>query len=163
MKKLTRLKYGPVALLALLALLVLHRKGRTAEEARGRTAEEAVRALVKVEDTVRHDKLVAVAFVGLLALFAFVTWTALCANDGADKAMPPARGRPNSRRPLRAEDEVLRWMAADCLGDIGPRAAAAVPALQSALQIHFEIAHVRTGLSIALDRIQGKAVDAGPH
>jgi hypothetical protein len=54
-------------------------------------------------------------------------------------------------------------MAADCLGDLGPRAAAAVPALQSALQAHFEIAHVRTGLRIALDRIQQKAVDAGSH
>jgi hypothetical protein len=50
-------------------------------------------------------------------------------------------------------------MAADCLGDIGPRAAAAVPALQSALQANFAIAHVRSALSIALDRIQPKAVD----
>jgi tetratricopeptide (TPR) repeat protein len=58
---------------------------------------------------------------------------------------------------LTATDEVLRWMAADCLGDIGPRAAAAVPALESALQANFAIAHVRTGLAIALDRIQRKA------
>jgi HEAT repeat protein len=58
---------------------------------------------------------------------------------------------------LTAEDEVLRWMAADCLGDIGPRAEAAVPALESALQANFKIAHVRSGLSIALDRIQQKA------
>jgi HEAT repeat protein len=57
---------------------------------------------------------------------------------------------------LTAEDEILRWMAADCLGDIGPRAAA-VPALQSALQGNFKITHVRTGVSIALDRIQRKA------
>ena len=64
---------------------------------------------------------------------------------------------------LTAEDEVLRWMAADCLGDIGPRAAAAVPALQSALQANFDIAHVRTGFSIALDRIQQKAAHAGSH
>jgi tetratricopeptide (TPR) repeat protein len=58
---------------------------------------------------------------------------------------------------LTAEDEVLRWMAADCLGDIGPSAAAAVPALESALKAHFGIAHVRAGLSIALERIQQKA------
>jgi tetratricopeptide (TPR) repeat protein len=64
---------------------------------------------------------------------------------------------------LTAQDEVLRWMAADCLGDIGPSAAAAVPALQSALQGNFEIAHVRTGLTIALDRIQPKAMEAAPH
>jgi tetratricopeptide (TPR) repeat protein len=58
---------------------------------------------------------------------------------------------------LKADDEVLRWMAADCLGEMGPRAAAAVPALESALQANFEIGHVRTGLSIALDRVQEKA------
>jgi hypothetical protein len=54
-------------------------------------------------------------------------------------------------------------MAADCLGDIGPRAAAAVRALQSALQANFKIAHVRTGLSIALERIQPRAADAGSN
>ena len=58
---------------------------------------------------------------------------------------------------LTAEDEVLRWMAADCLGDLGPSAAAAVPALESALRADFKIAHVRSSLSIALDRIQQKS------
>jgi tetratricopeptide (TPR) repeat protein len=62
---------------------------------------------------------------------------------------------------LTADDEVHRWMAADCLGEIGPRAAAAVPAIRSALQGEFKISHVRTGLSVALERIQGKAADSG--
>ena len=52
-----------------------------------------------------------------------------------------------------ADDEVLCWIAADCLGDIGPRAAAAVPALQKALERNFEIEHARTGISLALERI----------
>jgi hypothetical protein len=98
MKQMTRLKYGPavvLVLLALLALLVLHRKGLTAEEAKGLTAEEAVGAVVKVEDTARRDRHVGVALVGLVALFAFVTWTALRANEGEDQAMPPA-GEPSA-------------------------------------------------------------------
>jgi len=79
MKKVTRLKLGPVTLLVLLALLtllVVKREHLTAEEA---------------EDTVVRDKYAAVAFLALMALFAFVTWTALRANEGGDKAMPPAR------------------------------------------------------------------------
>jgi hypothetical protein len=57
---------------------------------------------------------------------------------------------------LTADDEVLRWMAADCLGDMGPRAAAAIGPLENALKANFQIAHVRTGLSVALDRIREK-------
>ena len=90
MKKVTRLKIGPVALLvvlALLTLLVIHRKGLTAKEAE----DEAVGAAVKLEDTVDRDAYAAVAFLALMALFAFVTWTALRAHEGEDEAMPPAR------------------------------------------------------------------------
>ena len=93
MKKRARLKIGPVALLVLLALLTLlvvkrqHRQHLTAEEA----ADEAVRPVVKLWDTVVRHEHAAVAFLALMALFAFVTWTALRANEGEDKAMPPAR------------------------------------------------------------------------
>jgi hypothetical protein len=93
MKKRARLKIGPVALLVLLALLTLlvvkrqHRQHLTAEEAQ----DDAVRAVVKLEDTlVRHER-AAVVFLALMALFAFVTWTALRANEGEDKAKPPDR------------------------------------------------------------------------
>ena len=90
MKKVTRLKIGPVALLVLLALLtllVVKRKNLTAEEAE----DDAVRAVVKVEDTVVRDEYAAVAFLALVALFAFVMWTALRAKEGEHKAVPPAR------------------------------------------------------------------------
>jgi hypothetical protein len=90
MKKETRLKIGPVALLVLLVLLmvlVVKRRHLTAEEAQ----DDAERAVVKLEGTVVRDERAAVAFLALMALFAFVTWTALRANEGEDKAMPPAR------------------------------------------------------------------------
>ena len=84
-----RLKIGPVVvlvLLALLTLLVVKRKHLTAEEAE----DDAVRAVVKLGDPVVRDGHAAVAFLALMALFAFVTWTALRANEGEDKAAPPA-------------------------------------------------------------------------
>jgi hypothetical protein len=87
MKKSTLRLVALLVLLALLTFLVVKRKDLTAEEAE----DDAVRAVVKVEDTVVRDDDVAVAFLALMALFAFVTWTALRANEGEDKAMPPAR------------------------------------------------------------------------
>jgi hypothetical protein len=89
MTKGTRLKIGPFAVLVLLALLTLlavKRKHLTAEEA----ADDAVRAGVQLEDKVLRDGHGAVAFLALMALLAFVTWVALRANEGEDKAMPPA-------------------------------------------------------------------------
>jgi hypothetical protein len=89
MKNGTRLKVGPIALLVLLALLtllVVKRKHLTAEEAEG----DAVRVVVKLERTVVRDAYAAVAFLALMALFAFVLGTALGANEGEDKATPPA-------------------------------------------------------------------------
>ena len=89
MGKGARLKIGPVAvlvLLALLTLLVVKRRHLTAEEA----ADEAVQPVVKVGNTVVRDERAAVAFIVLVALFAFVTWTAFRANQGEDKAVPPA-------------------------------------------------------------------------
>jgi hypothetical protein len=100
MKKPTRLKFGPVALLvllALLALLAVKRQHLTAEEA----VDEGVREVVRVGDTVVRRKYAGVALlavIGLLALLAFVTWTALRANEGEDKAPPPA-GRGDSTPP----------------------------------------------------------------
>jgi len=86
MEKLTRLKIGPVAVMVLLALLVLV----TVYRAR-HTDAEPEEAVVKAEDRVVHDSHVTVAVVGLVALFAFVVWTALRANERDDKATPPAR------------------------------------------------------------------------
>src|SRR5262245_18911246 len=90
MKTGTRLKIGPVALLvflALLTLLVVKRQHLTTEEAQ----DDTVRTVVKLKDTVVRHERAAVAFLALMALFAFVTWTALRANKEEDKAMPPDR------------------------------------------------------------------------
>jgi HEAT repeat protein len=54
---------------------------------------------------------------------------------------------------LRSDDEILRWIAADCLGELGPRASVAIPALQESLRQEFQIAHVRAGFTLALERI----------
>jgi hypothetical protein len=90
MEKGTRLKIGPVAvlvLLALLTLLVVKRRHLTAEEA----ADDAMRVGVKLEERAFRDEYGQVAFLALVALFGFVTWTALRAKEGEDKAAPPAK------------------------------------------------------------------------
>jgi hypothetical protein len=89
MKKVTQLKIGPIAVLVLLALLtvlVVKRQHLTAEEA----ADDGVGTVVKVKDTVARDEFAAVAFLALIALFAFVVWTAVRAHEGKGKASPPA-------------------------------------------------------------------------
>jgi hypothetical protein len=88
MEKLKGLSIGPVALLVVLALLtylVVNRKGVTADEAEG----DAVRTVVKLEHSIDRDDFSAVAFLVLVALFAFVTWTTLRGHKGEDKATPP--------------------------------------------------------------------------
>jgi hypothetical protein len=90
MKKVTRLKIGPVALLVLLALLtllVVKRKNLTAEEAE----DDAVRPVVTLTERVDRDDFAAVALLAVIALFAFVTWTAVRSKKGEDEATPPAR------------------------------------------------------------------------
>jgi hypothetical protein len=92
MTKVTRLTVGPFALLTVLAVLAVlilrdvHRKGLTAREAE----DEVVGTAVKTEDLAVRDRYVAVAFLGLIALFAFVMWAGLRANAGEDEATPPA-------------------------------------------------------------------------
>jgi hypothetical protein len=90
MGKGTRLKIGPVAvlvLLALLTLLVVKRRHLTAEEA----VDDAALVGVKLEERAFRDEFGQVACIALVALFAFVTWTALHAKEGEDKAVPPAK------------------------------------------------------------------------
>ena len=89
MRKLTRLKIGPAAVLVLLALLVAAAVYRQ----RHRDAEP-VGAAVKLGDRAVHDSHAGVAVAVLVALFAFVMWTALRANAGGDTATPPA-GEPS--------------------------------------------------------------------
>jgi hypothetical protein len=88
MKKGTRLKITPIALLVLLlllTLLVVKRKNLTAEEAE----EYAVWKVVQLEGTVDRDDFAAVAFLAVTALFAFVMWTALRARE--EEEPPPTR------------------------------------------------------------------------
>jgi HEAT repeat protein len=50
-------------------------------------------------------------------------------------------------------NELICWIAAECLGQMGPAARAAVPALRQALQRDFRISLVKTGVILALERI----------
>lgn len=59
---------------------------------------------------------------------------------------------------LEDPDEVTRWVAADCLGDIGPEAAEAVPALQRALSEPMRSRMIRMSIALALQRIEPTAV-----
>ena len=82
-----RLRIGPVALLvflALLALLLIKREHLTAGEA----ADGTVRTVVKLRDLAARHEYAAVGFLALLALIAFVTWTAHRTNQEKDKETP---------------------------------------------------------------------------
>ena len=81
MNKVTRRKIAPVAVLVLLVLLTVlavHRRGLTAKEAEN----EAIGTVVKVEDMAVRDEFATVAFLAVVALFAFVTWIALHSRKG---------------------------------------------------------------------------------
>jgi HEAT repeat protein len=54
---------------------------------------------------------------------------------------------------LKAPEELLRWIAADCLGDIGASAQDALPALCEALQQEYKIPLVKQGLLLAVERV----------
>lgn len=55
---------------------------------------------------------------------------------------------------LKDPDELVRWIAAECLGDIGPDAAEAVPALEEALKLPYATRLMRMGIEAALERIR---------
>jgi HEAT repeat protein len=55
---------------------------------------------------------------------------------------------------LRSDDEYLRWIAADCLGDIGAAAHEAVPALRDALADDYRAPLIRRSVALALQRIE---------
>jgi len=65
---------------------------------------------------------------------------------------------PVLMRSLREPDECLRWVAADCLGDIGADAVDAAPALQSALEDTYRTPLVKQALMLALERIERAAM-----
>jgi HEAT repeat protein len=62
---------------------------------------------------------------------------------------------------LADDNELICWTAADCLGQIGPEAQEAVPALRQALQRPFKIGLIRKGVALALQRITGQTTAEG--
>jgi HEAT repeat protein len=62
---------------------------------------------------------------------------------------------------LADDNELICWIAADYLGQIGPEARQAVPALQHALRRPFKMALIRKGVALALERIDPQAAAAG--
>jgi HEAT repeat protein len=54
-------------------------------------------------------------------------------------------------------DELVCWVAAECLGQMGPEAHEAVPALRQALGRDYRLALVKTGVRLALERIDPQA------
>jgi HEAT repeat protein len=60
---------------------------------------------------------------------------------------------------LRAEDDYLRWVAADCLGDMGPEAREAVLPLVEALRGPIKARLVRMSVRLALERIDAEAAE----
>ena len=55
---------------------------------------------------------------------------------------------------LESTDEYLRWIAADCLGEIGAEAHEALPALHAALNEPSQPPMIRRSLKLAVDRIE---------
>jgi HEAT repeat protein len=58
---------------------------------------------------------------------------------------------------LADPSEMICWVATECLGQMGPAAAAAAPALRRALRRPFRLALVKEGVRLALERIVPRA------
>jgi HEAT repeat protein len=58
---------------------------------------------------------------------------------------------------LSNANELICWIAAECLGQLGRVARDAVPALRQALQRDFRISHIRMGVILALEQIDPQA------
>jgi HEAT repeat protein len=57
---------------------------------------------------------------------------------------------------LHEPNELVCWIAADCLGQMGPAAREAAPALRHALDRDFKLSLTRTGVQLALERIESQ-------
>src|SRR5262249_896307 len=62
---------------------------------------------------------------------------------------------------LHDANELVSWVAAEHLGQIGPAAAEAIPALRQALRREFRLSAVRAGVRLALERIDPRARSGG--
>lgn len=54
---------------------------------------------------------------------------------------------------LSSDNELICWIAADCLARMGPVAREAVPALEKAMQRTFKMAMLHRGVALALERV----------
>jgi HEAT repeat protein len=66
---------------------------------------------------------------------------------------------PALTKALADDNELICWIAADYLGQIGSEAREAVPALKQALDRPFKIALIRRGVALALERIDPHAAE----
>jgi hypothetical protein len=64
-------------------------------------------------------------------------------------------------RALTSSNELICWVAAECLGQMGPAARDAIPALRLALRRDFRLSLVKRGVRLALERIDPQALPAG--
>jgi HEAT repeat protein len=64
---------------------------------------------------------------------------------------------PALMKALDDANELICWIAADWLGQLGPAAREAVPALRQALRRPFKITLIRAGVALALERIDPQA------
>jgi HEAT repeat protein len=71
----------------------------------------------------------------------------------------PAKVVPTCIAALADADEAVRFVAADCLGEIGPDARAAVPALLAAYTMPARAGLVRVAVRLALERIDPAAAE----
>lgn len=104
---------------------------------RGPQAEAAVGRLVQVT---LHDPDPGVRIEAAMALFRI--------GGQAEKVVPLLVDA------LQDPSEVRRWIAADCLGAIGPAAELALPALRAALRRERETTLIRKALTLALEKIE---------
>jgi HEAT repeat protein len=58
-------------------------------------------------------------------------------------------------------NEMICWMAADSLGQIGVAAQQAIPALRRVLQREFKVSLIKTGVLLALERIEAQPTAGG--
>jgi HEAT repeat protein len=58
---------------------------------------------------------------------------------------------------LNDQNEFICWMAADCLGEMGPEAREAIPALQQAMHRPFQMAFIKRGVALALEQLDPTA------
>lgn len=64
---------------------------------------------------------------------------------------------PTLVKALGDANELICWIAADCLGQMGPEAREAIPALQQALQRHFKMSLLGRAVALALQQIDPQA------